>query len=388
MPWTKSVSEMEQRESFVREAIRGRKSISALCESYGISRSLGHKLIRRFESEGKNGLAPRSRRPKSCAWETPEEVLCSIVRLRTEHPRWGSEKIRILLLDDYAAEEVPSERTITRILDRAGLIELRKRRRNKRHISSGHLVKATEPNKVWTADIKGWWRTRDGKVVHPLTIRDEHSRFILDIGALSNCDYSSVKERFNECFRKYGMPDYIRTDNGAPFAAIRSLQGLTRLSAEWVRRGILPERTLPAKPYMNGAHERMHKDMKAELQSKPLKNIRDEQKRFNDWREEFNNLRPHKALNNKRPKQVYHRSDRSYKDKLPEFQYSNDMDTRRIGLRGTLFWHSKERFISNALRSQTVGIRYEDDDSLSLWYCELKLGITDKNFHLPLGGDA
>ena len=377
---------MEQRELFLRDFLRGGRSISELCELHCISRALGHKLLRRFEQEGRKGLEPRSRRPKHCSRETSESIICAIVRLRTEHPRWGSEKLRTLLLDDHEVGEVPSERTITRILNRSGLISLRKRRRSARHLSSGKLVKADEPNKVWTADIKGWWRTRDGKIVYPLTIRDEHSRFILDIGALDSYDYASVRERFTECFRKYGMPAYIRTDNGAPFAAIRSLRGLTRLSAEWVRRGIFPERILPAKPYMNGAHERMHKDMKAELQSKPLKSRKDEQKRFDDWREEFNNIRPHQALQNRRPRQVYIHSKEKFQEKLPEYTYPKDMETRRVGYRGNLYWHSKERFISNALCSQTVGIRYEQDDSLSVWYCELKLGETDSRFRLPLGG--
>lgn len=386
MPWQTSVSEMEQRANFIKAVLRQNRSVSEVCEEFGISRALGHKLLRRYEEEGKKGLTPRSRRPKSCGREISEELICEIVRLRTEHPRWGSAKLRVLLLDEHEAYEVPSERTITRILDRSGLICLRKRRRRARHISCGKLVRADVPNRVWTADIKGWWRTRDGKVVHPLTIRDEHSRFILDIGALQNCDYHSARERFIECFRRYGMPDYIRTDNGAPFAAIRALQGLTRLSVEWLQRGTMPERILPAKPYMNGGHERMHRDIKAELQSKPLRNSREEQKRFDDWREEFNCIRPHQALGSKRPSQIYVPSSRGYSEQAPQYKYPIDMETRQVGHRGCLFWHSKERFVSNALRGHTVGIRHEGDGQLSVWYCELELGRTDKNFRLPLGG--
>ena len=387
MPWKQSVSEMEQREAFIREIVKGRRSITEACELYGISRVLGHKLLRRYEEEGKQGLAPRSRRPKSCSFVVKEEIICRVVRLRTEHPRWGSAKLQQMLLDEYEECEVPSERTITRILDRSGLISIRKRRRQKKHLSSGKLVAADCPNRVWTADIKGWWRTRDGKIVYPLTIRDEYSRFILDIGALQSCDYFTAKRRFHRCFELYGMPDYIRTDNGAPFAAVRSLQGLTRLSADWVRRGTCPERILPASPYMNGGHERMHRDIKAELQCRPLRNWRSEQKRFDEWREEFNTIRPHQALKNKRPAQLYAPSERRYQRKTPDYAYPQDMETRRVGLRGNITWKSKETFISHALEGQTLGIRYENDRSLSVWFCELKLGETDANFSLPLGGD-
>ena len=386
MPWKQGVSEMEQREAFIKSVLKGKSSIAELCEEFGISRTVGHKLIRRFEQEGKKGLEPKSRRPKSCSHETSEEILCAIIHYRTMHPRWGSEKLRVLLTEEYGEDEVPSERTITRILDKSGLIEFRRRKHRLRHISSGILIPATEPNKVWTADIKGWWRTRDGKVVHPLTIRDEFSKYILDIGALSNGDFPSVRERFIKCFKQYGMPMYIRTDNGAPFAAIRAVQGLSRLSVEWLRRGIMPERILPASPYMNGAHERMHKDIKAELQCKPLKNIKDEQKRFDEWREQFNTIRPHQALQNKRPNQIYRYSSRIFQLRCPEYQYPQDMETRRVGHRGTLFWHSKEHFISNSLACQTLGIRQEDCKKVSVWFCELRLGETDENFMLPLGG--
>ena len=140
---------------------------------------------------------------------------------------------------------------------------------------------------MWTADFKGWWRTKDGTRCFPLTIRDQRSRYILDIGALPGPSLEHSKERFLACFKRYGLPEYIRTDNGGPFASMRSLQGLSRLSAWWVKLGITPERITPGSPQMNGAHERMHLDMKQELQKAPERNLAAQQKRFDTWREEL-----------------------------------------------------------------------------------------------------
>jgi putative transposase len=217
MPW-QSVKPMEERERFVMLSQLPGANISELCERFGISRKTGYKLLTRFSVEGMAGLEPRSRRPHSSPSGISTELVCEIVSLRNAHSRWGGVTIRSILERSYPPELVPTARTIDRILARCGMVEARRnRRRRKYHPES--VVRPRSVNDVWTVDFKGPWRTKDGKRCVPLTIRDEHSRYVLDIAALSEGSTELVKRRFIECFERYGLPRYVRSDNGTPFSA-------------------------------------------------------------------------------------------------------------------------------------------------------------------------
>lgn len=382
MPW-KRISEMQEREDFVKRAIQPRANISQLCREFGISRSVGHKLVKRYREEGKKGIVPRSRKPKSHALEVSGEMVCEIVALRKKYPRWGGATLRELLLEKH--QDVPSSRTVDRVLERAGLVRERRTPRG-RWLDREKLITPKYPNHVWTVDFKGWWNTRDRKPCFPLTVRDGYSRYMLGVHALKGTSFEPTREAFEELFERYGMPEEILSDNGSPFASVLSVQGLTRLSAWWIKLGIHPRRILPRCPFMNGSHERMHKDMKAELQTNPGWNIKDQQARFDEWRNTYNCIRPNQAIGRKRPQAVYVKSSRPYPSTLPEFKYPVSMDVRRTSSRGYISWHQKPYFISGAIPTETIGIEEEADSSMSLWFCELKLGTTDRNFQRPLGG--
>lgn len=377
----RSVNEMDERIRFVVRATEPGANISELCRVFGISRQLGHKLLSRYEEQGFEGIAPRSRRPKESPFETSAEMICEIVKLRSKYYHWGGEKLRELLLREHTEQEVPSIRTIERIIKRSGLVTERRRRRIHRELYEPR--KLTDPkvsNHVWTVDFKGWWKTLDGTVIYPLTIRDAFSRYILDVTALTHADGASVKERFIECFEKYGMPRYIRSDNGSPFASVRAVRGLSTLSAWWIKNGVIPERIVPGNPQMNGAHERMHSDMKKELQVRPGVSIKDQQKYFDDWREEFNTIRPHKALSNKTPNVIYRSSKRIYDRSEPEYEYPKNYETRRVSRGGRFYWRGKEKFISSALDGEPIGIRWDANTMLSVWFCNFLIGYTDDRF--------
>ena len=383
MPW-KKVGEMELRNEFVVRAKQKGAKISELCLEYGISRSLGYKVLNRYKAEGVKGIAPRSRKPRSHALEVSVEMVCEVVALRQQHPTWGARILRELLCDRFSINEVPSPRTIDRILSRAGLV-VKRRRGNGTWLDRDLIKRPTKPNKLWSVDFKGWWWTKNKSPCFPLTIRDGYSRYILEIKALKGTSFETTKAAFEEVFERYGLPDEILSDNGTPFGSVLAIQGLTRLSAWWVKLGIRPRRILPACPFMNGSHERMHRDMKAELQRTPLWNLKEEQKRFDDWRQEYNSIRPNQAIGMKRPASVYVPSDRSYK--LEQFEYSDDMELRRTCLRGFISWRQKRCFLAGALKKETIGLRFEENNMLSVWFCELKLGVTTQNFDYPLGGN-
>jgi len=383
MPW-KEVGAMRLRNEFAVKASQKHSNMSELCREYGISRSVGYKLLKRYREEGLSGIEPRSKRPKGSPLQISAEMVCEVIALRHRHPTWGARIIRELLCDEHAQTDVPCARTIDRILDRAGLVEKR-RRSTGRWLDRDKLIKPTKPNQVWTVDFKGWWRTRDRKPCFPLTIRDAYSRYILEIGALNGTNYEGAKAVFESVFEKYGLPDTILSDNGIPFASVLSVQGLTRLSAWWVKLGIRPRRIYPGCPFMNGSHERMHRDIKKELQRSPRWNLKDEQKRFNDWVQEYNNLRPNQGVGMKRPSKVYQHSNKQLPSKIEEFEYQ-DMDIRRVSKRGFISWHQKPCFVSGALGGETLGIKQENKQQISIWFCELKLGESNKFFDYPLGG--
>ncbi len=383
MSWKECVVE-QQRERFVLRALAPGANIAALCREFGISRKTGYKWLKRYRERGLYGLQDRSRRPLHHPAEIRSEVVIEIVRLRIEHRFWGARKIRAILKDRMSPEELPSERTIGRILERAGLSRPGRRRRR---ASGGRLscsAAAQAPNDVWTIDFKGWWRTRDGKRCEPLTIRDEYSKYVLALKALPSTAGDGVRKAMEQVFAEYGLPKVIRSDNGAPFASTRALLGLTKLSVWWLSLGIGLDRIRPGNPQENGSHERLHLDIYRELESEPAANLRAEQERFDDWRSRFNVIRPHEALGDKTPASVYRRSDRVYPGPNVHISYPDEYETRTVKRSGEISYHGKRRFLSEALAGQTVGIETVDDAMIRIWFGDCCLGQTDPNLETPL----
>ena len=219
---------MEQRIEFALRAVRT-LNFRALCQEYGISAKTGYKWKERFLRDGVRGMEEQSRRPRSSPEQLPEEVVCEMVRLKLAHLNWGPRKIRELYLRRHG--EVASESTFKRVLERVGLTQ--KRRSRRRWSEAGRLCsgkRAAAPNEVWTVDFKGWWKSW-GKRCEPLTVRDEHSRYVLELRAMEGASTEKVQQSFERLFERTGLPQAIRSDNGAPFASVHGLLGLSRLSA-------------------------------------------------------------------------------------------------------------------------------------------------------------
>lgn len=311
MPW-KTSTMSAQRSQFILESKSGSFSHSELCRRFNISRVVGYKWRSRFDAEGIAGLSDRSRRPKTTSSAVPHEITTKIVAFRTAHPSWGATKIYKILKRELKKTKIPSRRTIHTVLQDCNLVTSRVYHSRRKASSNRVVLKATYPNHVWTCDFKGWWRTKDGKKVFPLTIRDESSKFVLSVTCLPSPSLDLVKAVFIDCFKSYGLPEYIRCDNGSPFSFSGAFCGLSRLSAWWLKLGIVPNFIPPASPQFNGGHERMHKDLKADLQSNPARNLRQQQLLADSWRDDFNIIRPHDSLSDKTPASVYKRSKTKY----------------------------------------------------------------------------
>jgi len=372
MPW-KKIEPMNQRTEFVLRAMKT-DNFRELCQEYGISPKTGYKWKERFLEQGLSGMGELSRKPKSSPRGLDEAVVCEMVRLKERHRHWGPRKIRKVY--ERLHEEAPSESSFKRVLERAGLVVPRQLRA--RH-QAGRLFsgrKASAVNEVWTVDFKGWWHTAGGKRCEPLTVRDEFSRYVLELRAMANARGETVRTCFERLFEQHGMPQAIRSDNGAPFASDQGVLGLSGLSAWWVVLGIDLERGRPGCPQDNGGHERLHLDVERELRGC---SVSEQQAGFDEWRKTFNQERPHEALGMKCPAQVYEKSDRKYKGTPEDLEYKG-MESRKVAKWGSISWGSRLIFISGALAGWSVGLEQCSEGKHHVWFGRLLVGqLEEKN---------
>ena len=359
---------MDQRIEFCCKALRG-GNFRALCREYGISAKTGYKWQERFLRDGAHGMVDESRRARSHPESLAEEQLCRIVALKLAHPHWGPRKIRELYLRQHGT--AASESSFKRVLERSGLTQKRKVRAASQsgRLRSGR--KAEEPNQVWTVDFKGWWYSGLERC-EPLTVRDEYSRYLLELRALEDARSLTVQKRFERLFECYGLPEAIRSDNGSPFASRSAVHGLSRLSAWWIALGIDLERGRPGHPQDNGAHERLHRDISLELQC--LGRI--DQNSLELWRQEFNEQRPHEALGMRCPSELYRHSARPYRGGIRQPDYPQMM-MRRVNHTGLITWANHELFISSSLAGWSVGLKPVEQEQLEVWFAQLLLGWID-----------
>jgi transposase InsO family protein len=375
VPWKVS-HPMTERMEFVARLKKGERMVD-LCRAFGISRKTGYKFWERFQRQGVRALEDQSRARKQLAHKTPEAIEQLLVAARRAHPSWGGRKLKGFLEEESPGVILPSAGTIAAILKRHGLVQERKRqRRPARYV--GPLTASYGPNEVWAADYKGQFRLGNRQYCYPLTATDLHSRYILAIEALDSTDEEQARSVFEETFSKHGLPVVIRTDNGTPFSSANALAGLTRLSALWLRLGIRHERIEPAHPEQNGQHERMHRTLKAETARPARANLMQQQERFDEFREEFNQKRPHESLAQKRPADFYQPSDRALPNPLPELRYPLHDDILVVGRSGHIrLPRGRQVFLSNALVHQPVGLREELDGRWLVTFACLDLGRYD-----------
>jgi len=374
MPW-KEHGVMEERFRFVEEWNSGDWSMAELCRFYGVTRATGYKWVGRYEGGGLEGLRDLSRAPHRQPNAVSEEMEDLVVAMRERHPSWGAPKIHARLRQDHADKNIPAESTIGALLKRNGLTVSRKRRRKSR-VASEPLAHAGAPNAVWCADYKGWFRTGDGQRVDPLTISDAYSRYLLRCQALKAADYAHSKPVFEAAFREYGLPERLRTDNGAPFGS-NGESGLTGLTVWWIKLGIVPEHIAPGQPQQNGRHERMHRTLKQEAASPPASSRRAQQERFDQFRGEYNEERPHEALGQQPPATYYQASPRVYPGRLPDVEYAADWQARRVAPGGQIRWLGEAVFVAHALQGERVGLEQIDDGRWRVWFSFYEIGFLD-----------
>jgi transposase InsO family protein len=368
---------MEEKLRFIFEYDLDEQTMQELCRKYGVARETGYVWLRRYRAYGLAGLAEHSRAAQRHHNQIPEEIERIVLELRQAHMRWGPRKLKRILERDEPGRHWPAASTIGALLQREGLVVARKRRLRTPPYGEP-LAHAQQANRVWCADFKGWFRTADGQRVDPLTISDAHSRYLLRCQAVEKTNTARVQAIFEAAFREYGMPQAIRTDNGAPFAS-RALAGLSRLAVWWIKLGIVPERIQAGHPEQNGRHERMHRALKAEAAQPPANNRRQQQKELDRFRHDYNEVRPHEALQMRTPAEEYQPSPRKFPARVPDPEYPLTMLVRTVRHHGHFRWKQNDVFLSEVFWGESVGLLPEDERWFTIYFAQLPLARFDSH---------
>jgi len=286
---------------------------------------------------------------------TPRFWLARLRRLRQKRPTWGARKLHHRLSKEAGSDGLPAVATISRWLKRWGLAKGRRRRLPGPVVLRRAVRAVRQANEVWTVDFKGWYRTRDGTRVDPLTVRDLHSRYGLRVALLPDQSVAFTRREFVRIFRQHGLPQRIRCDNGTPFGG-GGPTGLTRLSAWWIKLGIEVEFTTPGRPCENGAHEQFHRVYKAEVAQNPAKRRAEQQRRSNRWLRYYNEERAHEALGMEVPAARYQRSRRALPVIRP-WHYPKGWKQRWVKGNGEISWQGTRRFVGEAFVRDYVGLK-------------------------------
>jgi transposase InsO family protein len=330
MPW-KGVTVSEQRQRFLEDYQLNYYSISELAERFCISRTTAYKWINRFKQFGQSGYHELSRRPHTCPWQTEKAIVGELVKARKAHPSWGPRKLLDLMNRRNPGRDLPSSSTAMRILSREGLV--RPRRRHRRAHPGCPKSVPQGPNDIWAADYKGQFRLKNGNYCFPLTVSDLSSRFILGVDAHPAISLEKSFTHFRQVFE-----------------------------------------TEPGKPQQNGVHERMHRTLKQDATIPPGSSLRGQQKKFDEFREEFNQVRPHEAIGMKRPGEIYQASEQTMPKQIETYDYPAHYLVRRVSRAGTIRVFHNQVFVSNTLHEDYVGLEEVDDGVYDLFFCFYQIG--------------
>lgn len=376
MPWMETCP-VEERHRFMIALDSGLYAMSELCERFGISRKTGYKWVARYRCSGLEGLRDRSRRPLSSPTRTSQDIVRLVVEARNRFPHWGPRKLLGLIARRQPDLTLPAESTVASILKREGLIEGRRRRRRRTHSGPPPRQPSTEPNEIWTADYKGQFRTGDGRYCYPLTILDDYSRYLVAVDALLATDLAGARAVFDRAFRTCGLPRAIRTDNGTPFVG-NGIYGISQLNVWWIQLGIVHQRIEPGKPQQNGRHERMHRTLAEATTRPPGRHAADQQRRFDAFRTEYNEIRPHEACNDAPPASVWSPPTRAYPRRIRQPDYPGHFLPRLVSSSGTFKFKNHALFLSEPLQGQYIGLEEVDEGIWSVYYYSVLLGRLDE----------
>jgi transposase InsO family protein len=380
MPWRER-SVMEQREEFVRFALLPGANKLQLCRRFGISRSNGNKWIRRYLAEGRAGFSDRSRRPHHSPTRSDQTVEAEVLRIRQgSNNAWGARKIARVLAREGKLE-APAPSTITDILRRHGKLA----ERSGEHPGPYQRFERAAPNELWQMDFKGDFAITRGRC-HPLTVIDDHSRYALGVDACDTQQDRPTRERLVAVFRRYGLPDAMLMDNGAPWGDSGG-GPFTAFTVWLLRLGVRVSHGRPFHPQTQGKDERFHRTLKAEvLNGRHFANLAACQVAFDCWRPIYNHQRPHQALDLATPGERYRPSRRSFPETLPAIEYGEGDNVRKVNADGLLSFKTRLIRLGKPFRGEPVALRATTQDGVfSIHFCTRQIGTVDLRAAPPWG---
>ena len=373
MAWTEVVSTVSFRKEILRLGSQPGANIRELCRRFNVSEKTFYKWRSRWKTEGDNGLDNRSRRPHHSPRRTAAVVERRILELRQQQPAWGARKIR-RRLTVLGYGDLPVASSVHRILKRHGKIDAAESKRHQAFQRFEHEA----PNQLWQMDFKGWFRTGDGSHCHPLTVLDDHSRYVVCLQSCGDQKTETVRSKLTAVFRTYGLPQRMTMDNGSPWGGDDGC-GYTPLTAWLIRLGIAVSHSRPYHPQTQGKDERFHRTLGVELlnwhQFPTLQNV---QQRLDPYRHVYNHERPHEALGMDVPASRYRISDRSFPEHLPPIEYDSRDAVRMVQIKGHSCYRNAFFTIGKAFRGYPVAIRPTlQDDIADVYFCHQRIRQID-----------
>ena len=356
MPW-QEVSVMDRRREFVRLALQEGVNRRELCRRFGISPDVGYKWLARWKG-GDRGLADRSRRPRTSPKLTTAAIEAEILTIRDRHPAWGARKIAHCLERDGFT--VPALSTVHQILSRNGRVLPRDQASPGAH---PRRFEKEAPNLLWQMDFKGNVAMTNGAKCHPLTMVDDHSRYVVCLQACANEQRATVQDHLTSTFRRYGLPDALYTDNGTPWGDTSGTRW-TGLKVWLLKLGVWVVHARPYHPQARGKNERFHRTLKAEVfDMRRFRNLAEVQRSFDIWRGVYNLERPHQALGMDVPASRYRPSSRPMPDRLPKLEYDCGEIIRTVSsTRHYISFKGRQWKVPQAFACERLAIRPLDRD--------------------------
>ena len=386
MPWQEQ-STMSLKQEFVSLAAQEGANLTQLCARFAISRPTGYRWLARHRADPRAGLTERSRCPLTSPGQTPKTVEDAVLALRDAHPAWGGRKLRARLLalveeggltgavPPVPPGRIPAASTVTAILRRHGRLDPAESAKH----TAWQRFEHPAPNDLWQVDYKGHVALTGGGRCHPLTILDDHSRFLLGLGAHPNEQDATVRTALEAAFRRYGLPVRILCDNSGPWGVPQAGHTLTALGVWLIRLDVAIAHGRPRHPQTQGKAERFHRTLKAEvLRSGVYPDLVASQTAFDAWRAVYNLQRPHEAIGLATPIHRYAASPRPFPTTLPAPEYGPDDAVRAVHGGGQLSYRGRLHVVGTALRGHRVALRPTAEDGvLAVYFCHHRVGFLD-----------
>ena len=363
------------REEIALAALEKGATVTEVAEQFHTSRPTVRFWRERYREEGRAGLSDRSHATRSCPHRTVVEVEDAIVEER-QRWGWGSKKLLQRLSETYPEVEFPARSTVDAILSRRGLAAVQKEKRRAGGRAAVARYEPSEPSELTTIDYKGQFRLRDGRYCYPLTLMDSVSRFLLACEALWSTDFAHAWPVIERVFREHGLPKAMQSDNGPPFGTANGR--FSSMSVRLMSVGVQPVFSRPGKPQDNGRHERMHRDLKADVLRHRGSTMGEQQKFFDRFRRIYNRERPHEGIAQQRPARLFRPSPRPYPRKPRQPEYAAHWEKRKVMSNGVLRWHSTDVFLSETFGGLTVAFEPFEVDLWRVRFHEFVIGTFDE----------